>query len=438
MFAIALALNLEERLANDTATLAVVGRAEQGVTLGLEFAARRFRVRLVDPEANNEAAPNGERAYVLESRRYRHQGARRLEVVPGTTVIAESDVVMISAPVPTTPQRQPDTTLLAEAAQRTASHLRAGHLVVVCSIGFPGATEEIVRPILEETGLRVGEEIFLAFASRRPGRTSGRAAADKTTAVVGGCDRISTHLGVRLMQQVSSKVMTASSPAAAEMARLLEHVFRNVNTALANQVAQLCHRMGLDVWEVLEAAEPGDRGATPARPAFISEDCTPSGAYHLAWKAGEHGLQMDFIDLAERVNRGMPGYLVDRLLDVLHSGATPEGSRRVLMLGVASVPEEEEQCHLPGVRIIELLRRRNVEVLYHDPHVPEIHEREGTDILRSQPLTRDLVTGADCVLILTDDPRFDYEAVIQDARLVFDTRNATRGVAGGREKVVRL
>lgn len=436
MFPVALALHLEERLANGVATIAVIARDPASARV---FDGGRCEVRFINLDTPPADASGDQRPYVRDVRRIpgRQRRARGLPARAGAAAIAESDATLICVPVPSTAQGWPDSSLIASASRLVAGHLRPGHLVVVATTAYPGMTSEVVRPILESTGLRVGEEIFLAFAHRRAVAPRGGARAEQLPVVVGGCDRISTRLGVRLMQQVSSKVMTASSPAAAEMARLLEHVFRSVNTALVNQLAQLCHRMGLDVWEVLEAADPGDRGATPARPAFISEDCTPSGAYHLAWKAGEHGLQMDFIDLAERVNRGMPGYLVDRLLDVLHSGATPEGSRRVLMLGVASVPEEEEQCHLPAVRIIELLRRRNVEVLYHDPHVPEIRLSEGTDILRSQPLTRDLVTGAACVLILTDDPRFDYEAVVQDAQLVFDTRNATRGVAGGREKVVR-
>lgn len=437
MFAVALALNLEERLSSKTAALAVVGRRDLAVPLGLAFAERTYGVRIVDLDVKGAVPTGGGRTYVRDTRprRSRRTLRRGLEIVTEASVIADSNIAIICAPVPATTERQPDTSSVAEAARHVAAHLRPGHLVVLHSTGYPGTTEEVVRPILESTGLRVGQEIFLAFAAYRYGRTDARVTTDKVPVVVGGCDRISTRLAVHLMQQVSPRVIAVSSPAAAEMARLLENVFHTVNTGLINQVAQLCNRMGLDVWEVVEATAPGLRPSTALRPALVRGHGAGAEPSHLAWAASEHGFHMDFIDLADRVNREMPRYIVDRLLAAL--GTRYDGCR-VLVLGVASVSDGDDPSHAAALEVMELLRRRNVNVIYHDPTVPEMRLTDSGDILRSQPLTRDVVEGADCVLILTDDASFDYEALVRDARLVFDTRNATRGAAAWREKVIRL
>ncbi|MDI6772975.1 MAG: nucleotide sugar dehydrogenase, partial [bacterium] len=351
-------------------------------------------------------------------------------------VLATSDVAFICVPTPFTAQKEPDTSHIAQAARQVAAHLRPGRLVILRSTSYPGTTEEVVRPILEGTGLRVGQEVFLAFAPERIDPGNRLFPMEKVPVVVGGCDPASTRLAVRLLQEVSPRVVPVSSPAAAEMTKLLENVFRNVNIALVNQVAQLCDRMGLNVWEVAEAAATKPYGFMSFRPGLVGGHCIPVDPYYLAWKAREYDFHMDFVELSARVNEEMPYYVVNRLLAALQDNGAAGGQRRILVLGVAFKRDVDDSRYSPALKVIGLLRRHRMDVAYHDPYVPEVCVNG--EKLHSEPLTPGLVEGADCVLILTDHSCFDYPAIVGQARLVFDTRNATGGLTAGREKIVRL
>ena len=293
-----------------------------------------------------------------------------------------------------------------------------------------------MRPILESRGRRVGIDIFLAFAPERidPGNT--RFTTDQIPIVVGGCDPDSTRLAALLLGRIAQQVVTLSSPAAAEMTKLLENVFRNVNIALVNQVTQLCDRMGLDVWEIVNAAATKPYGFMSFQPGLVGGHCIPVDPYYLAWKAREYDFHMDFVELSARVNEAMPFFVVNKLMTALHDNGFHNGSERVVVLGVAFKKDVDDARCSPALKVIELLKRRKVEVIYHDPYVP--HVRVNGEVLDSSPLTADLLRDADCVVILTDHSCFDYDTIVRDARMVFDTRNATRDVTAGREKIVRL
>ena len=442
MYTAAVVLNLEERLVRRTAAIAVLGAGYVGLPLALAFVRRGFPVRIYDVDATKVAALNAGRSYIRDvpARAVQRAFGAGLVASCDSAVLAGADVSLLCVPTPCTPQKEPDTSHIARAAEAVAAHLRPGHLVVLRSTSYPGTTEEVVRPILERTGLRVGEEVFLAFAPERvdPGHT--RRTLERVPVVVGGCDRISARLAARLLGQVAPRVVVVSSPAAAEMAKLLENVFRNVNIALVNQVAQLCDRMGLDIWEVVDAAATKPYGFMPFRPGLVGGHCIPVDPYYLAWKAREYDFHMDFIELAARVNEEMPFYVVNRIIAALydHGAANGNGGRRVLALGVAFKKDVDDVRHSPALKVMELLRRHRVEVVYHDPYVPEVRLEGTGTVLRSQPLEPALVAGVDCVVILTDHSGIDYGEIVRDARLVFDMRNATRGVRVGREKVIRL
>ncbi|MDR7537706.1 MAG: nucleotide sugar dehydrogenase [Armatimonadota bacterium] len=429
---------LAERIAAGTAVVGVIGLGYVGLPLALAYARRGFPVRGYDTDPDKIAALAAGRSYLRDV----SADAVRAEVAAGRfalgadpAVLGECDAVFICVPTPFTHQKEPDVRHIADAARDVAHWGRSGQLVVLRSTSYPGTTEEVVRPALEAAGRVVGRDVFLAFAPERidPGNT--RYGVEDVPVVVGGCDPESTRLATALVGLLGAPVVPVSSPAAAEMAKLLENVFRNVNIALVNQVAQLCERMGLDVWEIIDAAATKPYGFLPFRPGLVGGHCIPVDPYYLAWKAREHDFHMDFIELAARVNEEMPFYVVNRLLAALHDNGST-GRERVLILGVAFKRDVDDARYSPALRVVELLQRRRMDVVYHDPYVPEVEVR-GVRLV-SQPLTDALVAGADCVLILTDHSCVDYAAVVRAARLVFDVRNATAAVREGREKIVRL
>lgn len=431
--------SLEDRLVGTTVTVAVMGMGYVGLPLALNLVGHGHHVYTIDVQAKKVRALNEGRSYIRDVpaevvRACLETG--RLTATADGAVLADCDVIFICVPTPFTPQKEPDTSYIRQAARQVAGYLRRDQLIILRSTSYPGTTEEVVRPILERTGLRVGRDFFLAFAPERvdPGNT--RFTVDQVPVVVGGCDAASTRVAVQFLQRITRRVVPVSSTAAAEMAKLLENVFRNVNIAMVNQVAQLCDRMGLDIWEVIAAAATKPYGFMAFTPGLVGGHCIPVDPYYLAWKAREYDFHMDFIELAARVNEEMPFYVVNRLLAALHDAGTNHGHERVLVLGVAFKKDVDDARCSPAVKVIELLRRRKIDVIYHDPYVPDVWVNG--DHLRSQPLTTDAVRSADCVLILADHSCFDYTAIAENASMVFDTRNATASVPAGREKIIRL
>ncbi len=430
---------LERDLAAGEATIGVIGLGYVGLPLVLALAARGFDVVGLDVREDKVASLTAGQSYIRDVRaadvaRAVEDGRLRASTDPA--VLAEVQAVFICVPTPFTPQKEPDVSFIAAAARQIARYGRPGQLVILRSTSYPGTTEEIVRPILEASGRRVGEDVFLAFVPERIDPGNARCAVEDVPLVVGGCDAESTRLAALLLGRLAKVVVPVSSAAAAEMTKLLENVFRNVNIALVNQIAQLCDRMGLDVWEVVEAAATKPYGFMSFKPGLVGGHCIPVDPYYLAWKAREFDFHMDFIELSARVNETMPFYVVNKLMTALHDTGRQNGRERIVVLGVAFKRDVDDPRHSPALKVIELLQRRKMEVAYHDPYIPAI--RVGGDTLTSQPLTPDLLAAADCVLILTDHSCLDYAGIVRHARMVFDTRNATHDVREGREKILRL
>ena len=428
---------LDAKIATGTATVAVVGLGYVGLPLALALARHGHPVLGVEIDDRKVRMLREGHSYIRDVPDEEVQAGvvdSRLTVTSDAGVLAEADAVFICVPTPFTPQKEPDTSYISAAAEGIAACGRDGQLVILRSTSYPGTTEEVVRPILERHGRRVGVDIFLAFAPERI--DPGNATTEQIPVVVGGCDPESTRMAMLLMRSVAPRVVPVSSPATAEMTKLLENVFRNINIALVNQVAQLCDRMGLDVWEVVEAAATKPYGFMSFKPGLVGGHCIPVDPYYLAWKAREFDFHMDFIELAARVNEAMPFYVVNKLMTVLHDNGHINGHERVAILGVAFKKDVDDARYSPAIKVIELLWKRRVEVVYHDPYIPAL--RVNGDVLRSQPLTDELLQTVDCVLILADHSCFDYESIVQKAHVVFDARNAARNVMLGRKKIIRL
>lgn len=430
----------DERVQAQSAVIAVIGLGYVGLPLAVVHAKRGFRVIGIDIDTRKVAEINAGRSDIRDAPA--EDGAEavqtgHLSASSSYAGLKGADVIFICVPTPCTRNKEPDTSCIEQAAGGIARYLRRGQLVILRSTSYPGTTEELVKPMLERNGLRVGRDIFLAFAPERvdPGRKDYT--IHNTPVVVGGCDPESTRRAALVLKQVSDRVVTVSSPAAAEMAKLLENVFRNVNIALVNQLAMLCDRMGLDVWEIVDAAATKPYGFQSFQPGpGVGGHCIPVDPYYLAWKAREYDFHMDFIELAARVNDEMPYYAARKALLLMNGQHRGTAAPRALILGVTFKRDIEDFRDSPALKIIQLLEAGNVQVSYHDPYVPRLPVNGR--VYHTVPLTEQALRSHDCVMIITDHSIVDYEFVVKHARQVFDTRNATRRVKRNREKIVRM
>ncbi len=431
---------LRARIDDRSAAVGVAGLGYVGLPLAVEFARAGFRVTGIEPDAARAAAVNRGESYIGDVRAEDLAavvGAGRLAAEASWDVAATLDAVLICVQTPFNANREPDLSFVRAAAEEIARRLRPGRLIVLESTTYPGTTEEVLLPILARGGLRVGEDFSLAYSPERvdPGNRDYHVA--NTPKLVGGVTPRCTALATALYEKAIVKVVPVSSPRVAETAKLLENIFRNVNIALVNELAMLCDRMGINVWEVAEAAATKPFGFMSFQPGpGVGGHCLPVDPVYLAWKAKEYDFYTNFITLAAEVNANMPYFVVQKLLRVL----TQQGGRvlgsRVLLLGVTFKRNVADVRNSPALKVLELLREHGIEAAYHDPLIPELAIKGAT--LESVPLTPEALTAADCVVIHTDHTGFSYDWIVEHARLVFDTRNATRDVKAGREKVVRL
>ncbi|MDQ2910608.1 MAG: nucleotide sugar dehydrogenase [Actinomycetota bacterium] len=416
--------------------IAIVGAGYVGVPLAKVFADAGRSVVLVDVQAGRVAQLNRGESYiedVTSEELKRHVDEGRLSATTDYDALRETDAILIALPTPLSHQREPDLSIVLRAAADIAPRLRKGHLVVLESTTYPGTTREQLKPILEESGLKAGEDFHLAFSPERvdPGRTDFT--TRNTPKLVGGLTEESTARAVELYESAVDEVVPVSSPEAAEMSKLLENIFRSVNIALVNELAQLCDRMGLDVWEIVEAASTKPFGFMSFKPGpGLGGHCLPVDPFYLAWKAREYDFYTEFIELAGKVNANMPYFCRSLISQALNHGAQRSLSgSNVLVLGVSYKADVADTRESPALKLIELLRNAGAKIAYHDPHVPELPEQG----LTSQPLE----PGAyDCVAVVTAHSSIDYERLVADAKVVVDLRNATGRNGRTDEKVWKL
>jgi UDP-N-acetyl-D-glucosamine dehydrogenase len=418
------------RPAAATYDVAIVGAGYVGVPHAQVFAEAGQRVVLVDTDAGRVDRLNRGESYIedvpseLLATLVRERG---LSATTDYDVLRDADAIVIALPTPLSKQREPDLSIILAAATEIGKRLRAGHLVVLESTTYPGTTRDALLPVLEQSsGLVAGRDFQLAFAPERvdPGRVDWT--TKNVPKVVGGIDEASTAAAAALYETAIDTVHRVSSPEAAELTKLLENIFRSVNIALVNELAQLCDRMGIDIWEVVDAAATKPFGFMPFQPGpGLGGHCIPIDPFYLTWKAREFDFQTRFIELAGEVNQNMPYYCRSRVSQALNHGAQKSLSgSEVLVLGVAYKADISDWRESPAVKLIELLRNAGASVAYHDPHVPAF-TNDGI-ALESVPLAP---ADYDVVVIATAHSGIDYAKLVSDAPLVVDLRNAT-GRAG--------
>lgn len=431
---------LETKIMGKTARVAIIGLGYVGLPLAVEVARTGFSVLGVDTDAAKVASVNGGRPYIDDVDKVEFAELVKDERLVGATdygMLGGADIVIICVPTPLTKSKEPDLSHVIAAAKGCVPQLRPGHLVILESTTYPGATAEIVRPILEERGLRAGNDFHLAFSPERidPGNT--RLAYRDIPKVVGGLTPACSHLAEQFYKQVVRRVVVVSSPTVAEMVKVYENVFRNVNIALVNELTLLCERMNLDVWEIIEAAASKPYGFMPFFPGpGVGGHCIPVDPYYLAAKAREHDFHVRFIELAAAVNDSMPYHVVSRTTTALGALGKTLRSAKTLVLGAAYKKDISDVRESPALKILELLEKNEAIVAYHDPHVHQITLGNGSITLTSIPLTDETLSEVDCVIVATDHSAVDYEWVAERARLIVDTRNVFRD--HHRQNVVRI
>jgi len=434
------ARELMNRFSNRQARLGVVGLGYVGLPLAVLLAEAGFSVVGIDSDPKKIVELEQGRSYVedVSSEQVVELIEKDLlELSTSHQTLADVDAVSICVPTPLRKTGDPDLSFIVSATQSLRSVLHPEMLIILESTTYPGTTREIVQPELETDDLVVGKDLFLAFSPERvdPGRKDWTTV--NTPKIVGGITHACTEVAAALYSQAMESVVRVSSTEVAEMAKLLENTFRAVNIGLVNEVAIMCDRLGIDVWEVIEAAASKPFGFMKFTPGpGLGGHCIPIDPLYLSWKLKSVKYNARFIELASEINTSMPRYVVDRVQDALNDRGKPLMGSRLLILGVAYKPNISDTRESPALDVIGLLLGKGAQVEYYDPYIPSIGH-EGWD-LRSVPDLIEAVKQADCVIIITDHATVDYPAVAQSAELVFDTRNAL-GAAGSKDpKVVRL
>jgi UDP-N-acetyl-D-glucosamine dehydrogenase len=409
--------------------IGIVGLGYVGLPLAVAFAETGHDVLGVELSAAKVASVRRGESYVEDIPSERLQAVSdRLAVSGRYAELARADAVIICVPTPLTANREPDLGPLISSLNELAKIVRAGSLVVLESTTYPGTTRERAVPILEESGLEVGRDLFVAFSPERvdPGRRDFTLRT--TPKLVGGVTPACLERAVRLYEPVCDHVVTLSSPDAAELAKLLENVFRSVNIALVNELAMLCDRMGIDVWEVVEAASTKPYGFMRFDPGpGMGGHCLPVDPFYLSWRAREFDMPTRFIELAGEVNTRMPAFCFDKLVRALNGARKPVNGSKVAIVGVSYKAGVGDLREAPALKIMERLREHGAELCYHDPFVPRLPAFG----LESAPL-EEAVEGADAAVIVTAHPGLDVELLARSAPLVVDFRGVTRGVEAGR------
>jgi len=431
-------LSLEQKLKNKTAIVGIIGLGYIGLPLAVAFSQAGFKVLGFDMQPKRVDLVNKGQSYITDVTGESLSPIVVNNLLQATTEqsrLKEVDVVCICVPTPLTEAKEPDLSYVTRESEELSKHLRPGQLVVLESTTYPGTTREVILPILERSGLKGGRDFYLAYSPERVDPGNKKYTVRNTPKVIGGIDSQSTKLAELLYHQVAETVVPVSSPEVAEMVKIFENVFRSVNIALVNELAQLCQRMGIDAWEVIDTASSKPFGYMPFYPGpGTGGHCIPLDPYYLASKAREYDFHTRFIELAAEINERMPYYITSRVMEALNTEGKSLNGARVLVLGASYKRDVGDIRESPSLKLIPLLGEKGAEVSYNDPYITKIQISKQT--LTSVELDDERLSSVDCVVIATDHSCYDYQHIVNNASLVFDTRGATRKLNG--KNIIRL
>ena len=438
-----LAEDLAARIEQRTARVMVVGLGYVGLPLAETFAWGGYPVLgfdIDDTKVTKLLRGESYIGHICPERVEELVHSGRFDATTDPARFVEADAIIICVPTPLGEAREPDLSYIVRTGETIRPFLRAGQLIVLESTTYPGTTEDVLRPILEESGLKAGEDFFLAYSPEREDPGNRDFATRNIPKVVGGLDETSQRLAVALYTPIVDGVVPVSGTRVAEACKILENTYRAVNIALVNELKQVFAAMGIDVWEVIAAAKTKPFGFQPFYPGpGLGGHCIPIDPFYLTWIARKYGLNTRFIELAGEVNAAMPRYVVDRVAEALNDDGKAMKGSRICVLGVAYKKDVDDPRESPAFEIMEMLQARGAIVVYNDPHVPSLPRMRHHEALRltSTPLTPEFLARQDCVLIVTDHSAFDYEVITEHANLVVDTRNATANCAATGCRIVK-
>jgi len=435
-------VSLEQKIADKSAIVGILGLGYVGLPLAREFAMADVRVvgfdidpakvkKLNSGKSILKTVPNEQVRQMVKSKKFR--------ATADMAEIRKVDAVLICVPTPLTANREPDMQYVENSCRTIAKYLQKGQLISLESTTYPGTTRELMKPILEQSGLKAGKDFHLAYSPEREDPGNKHFTTRTIPKVVGGLTPTCAKLAAKLYAPAIETMVPVSSLEAAEAAKILENVYRCINIAMVNELKQVFDRMDIDVWEVIRAASSKPFGFQPFYPGpGLGGHCIPIDPFYLTWKARQYGMPTRFIELAGEINTDMPHYVVHKVMEALNDRKKSLKGSKVLVLGLAYKPDIDDVRESPSLELIELLKARGAKVDYNDPYLPQTHKMREYDLkMKSVPLTAAKVKSYDCVLIATNHSDYDYKWIVKNAQLVVDTRNATAAVKTGRRKIVK-
>jgi len=438
-------MNLEDRLTDKIlkkdALIGIIGLGYVGLPLVLSFCEAGFRVIGFDVDSKKVATLKRGKSYlksIPSSRISRFIRSGHLDVTDHFSRLDKPDCIMICVPTPLTEKMEPDLQYIENTTEAIRQNIRKGQLIVLESTTYPGTTEELILPRLESTGMKVGRDFFLAFSPEREDPGNKRFVTHQIPKVVAGVTPSCQKVVTTLYDQIIKKVVPVSSPRVAELTKLLENIYRSVNIALVNELKMLTDRMGIDIWEVIEAASTKPFGFSPFYPGpGMGGHCIPIDPYYLSWKAREYDFTTRFIFLAGEINVHVPYYVVSKIQDALNGKGKSIKGAKILILGVAYKKDVDDARESPALAIMDLLKKKGAVILYHDPYIPSLPPfRKYSFKLKSSPLKEQLLRKIDAAVVVTDHS-IDYQRVVKLVPLIIDTRNVTKGMDRYKKKIIK-
>lgn len=431
---------LLDKINNKTAKVGVVGLGYVGLPLAVEKAHAGYQTIGFDVQDKKVNMVNEGKNYigdVVDETLKKLVEDGSLRATTDFSFVKDVDTICICVPTPLDLYKQPDLSYVVSSTKSVAEYLHKGMLVILESTTYPGTTEEVLKPILEESGLKCGEDFFLAFSPERVDPGNKQFNTKNTPKVVGGCTEECTEVAAALYRNIlEGDIHTVSSPAVAEMEKILENTFRNINIGLANEMAILCNRMGIDVWEVIDAAKTKPYGFMPFYPGpGLGGHCIPLDPFYLEWKAKEYDYHTRLIETSGEINDSMPEFVLDNVMKILNKHKKALNGAKVLLMGVAYKNDIDDYRESPAFKVIELLEKNGADLMVNDPYCPVSKYKDKT--YHSVDWT-EVIDDADIVIITTNHSCYDYESIVARAKVVYDTRNATKDVVNNRDKIYKL